>query len=72
MSDNIDLKEIFKAMEEINLLSETRKKKKEILILNKNVEVITKPRVSIEKDIPLETEELINQAEKQLNLIEEK
>ena len=56
-------------MEEINLLVKLEKEK-EILILDKRRGDI-KPRVSIEKDIPLETEELINQAEKQLNLIEE-
>jgi|TARA_B100001063_G_C16557236_1_gene449115 hypothetical protein len=72
MNDNTNIDEIFEAIEEINLLSETRKKNKEILILDKNAEIITKPRVSKEKKIPLETEELIKQAENQLNLIKEK
>ena len=72
MKDNTNLKGIFEAMEEINLISETRKKNKEILVLDKNAEIITKPSVSKEKNIPFETEELIKQAEKQLNLIKEK
>ena len=35
MADSTDLKDIFKAMEEIDLLSENRKKDKEVLILEK-------------------------------------
>tara|TARA_B100000963_G_C22477744_1_gene603197 strand:- start:81 stop:299 length:219 start_codon:yes stop_codon:yes gene_type:complete len=72
MNDNDDLKEIFEAMEEINLLSEKRKINKEILILDKNSEITTKTRFSKEKNIPFDTEELIKQAEKQLNLMKEK
>ena len=69
MNDNTDLKGIFDAIEEINLISEKRKKNKEVLILDKSIEINTKTRFSKEKNIPIETEELIKQAEKQLNLI---
>tara|TARA_B100001109_G_C18764357_1_gene427555 strand:- start:88 stop:306 length:219 start_codon:yes stop_codon:yes gene_type:complete len=69
MNDNTDLKDIFDAIEEINLISEKRKKNKEVLILDKSIEINTKTRFSEEKNIPIETEELIKQAEKQLNLI---
>ena len=40
MADSTDLYDIFKAMEEIDLLSENRKKDKEILILDKDQEVV--------------------------------
>ncbi len=70
--NNKNLKDIFKAMEEINLLGAKRKKKKDILILDKNNEIITKQGDLKEKKIPIETEELIKQAEKQLNIIKEK
>ena len=40
MADSTDLNGIFKAMEEIDLLSENRKKDKEILILDKDQEVV--------------------------------
>ena len=40
MADFTDLKDIFKAMEEIDLLSENRKKDKEVLILDKDQEVV--------------------------------
>ena len=69
MNDNTDLKGIFDAIEEINLISEKRKKNKEVLILDKSIEINTKTIFSEEKNIPIETEELIKQAEKQLNLI---
>ncbi len=72
MNEDTDLKDIFDAIEEINLIGEARKKKKEILILDKNAEIITKPRFSKEKNIPFETEELIKQAETQLKLIKQK
>ena len=60
MSKNTDLKDIFEAMEEINLLSERRKKNKEILILDKNQEIISKEKVIEEEKIPLTTEYKIN------------
>ena len=40
MIDTTDLNDIFKAMEEIDLLSENRKKDKEVLILDKDQEVV--------------------------------
>ena len=40
MADSTDLNDIFKAMGEIDLLSENRKKDKEILILDKDQEVV--------------------------------
>ena len=40
MADYTDLNDIFKAMEEIDLLSENRKKDKEVLILDKDQEVV--------------------------------
>ena len=40
MVDTTDLNDIFKAMEEIDLLSENRKKDKEVLILDKEQEVV--------------------------------
>ena len=40
MADSTDLHDIFKAMEEIDLLSENRKKDKEVLILDKDKEVV--------------------------------
>jgi len=72
MNDNIDLKDIFDAMDEINRLGENRKKNKEILTLNKNLYTAKKSRFSRDKNIPTETENLIKQAEKQLNSIKEK
>ena len=39
MSKSNDLDDIFRAMEEIDLLSEKRKKDKEVLILDKNQEI---------------------------------
>ncbi len=72
MNDSKDLKDIFEAMEEINNLSEKRRENKETLILDKSLEITTKSSLSKEKNIPIETEELIKQAEKQLNIIKEK
>ena len=40
MADSTDLNDIFKAMEEIDLLSENRKEDKEVLILDKDQEVV--------------------------------
>ena len=40
MADSTDLNDIFKAMEEIDLLSENRKNDKEVLILDKDQEVV--------------------------------
>ena len=64
MNDSKDLKDIFEAMEEINNLSEKRRENKETLILDKSLEITTKSSLSKEKNIPIETEELIKQAEK--------
>tara|TARA_B100000963_G_scaffold326338_1_gene313299 strand:- start:403 stop:624 length:222 start_codon:yes stop_codon:yes gene_type:complete len=72
MSKNTDLKDIFEAMEEINLLSERRKKNKEILILDKNQEIISKEKVIEEEKIPLTTEKIIQQAENYLKPIQKK
>jgi len=72
MSKNTDLKDIFEAMEEINLLSERRKKNKEILILDKNQEIISKEKVLEEEKIPLTTEKIIQQAENYLKPIQKK
>ena len=72
MSKNTDLKDIFEAMEEINLLSERRKKNKEILILAKNQEIISKEKVLEEEKIPLTTEKIIQQAENYLKPIQKK
>ena len=58
--------DIFKAMEEINLLSEKRKKDKEILILDKDQEVVPNTKLSKENSIPSDTEKLIQQAENYL------
>ena len=72
MNNNNDLKDIFDAMDEINKINENRKKNKEILLLDKNLYTTAKSRFSKEKNIPIETEKLIKQAEKQLNSIKEK
>ena len=40
MADSTDLNDIFKAMEKIDLLSENRKKDKEVVILDKDQEVV--------------------------------
>ena len=66
MNKSSDLEDIFKAMEEINTLSEKRKKDKEILILDKDQEVIPNIKLSKEDSIPLDTEKLIQQAENYL------
>ena len=66
MSKSDDLEDIFKAMEEIDLLSEKRKKDKEVLILDKDQEVDLKPKLSKEDSLPLDTEKLIQQAENYL------
>ena len=60
------IEDIFKAMEEIDLLSEKRKKDKEILILDKDQEVVPNTKLSKENSIPLDTEKLIQQAENYL------
>ena len=60
------IEDIFKAMEEIDLLSEKRKKDKEILILDKDQEVVPNTKLSKEDSIPLDTEKLIQQAENYL------
>ena len=66
MNKRKDLEDIFKAMDEIDLLSEKRKKDKEVLILDKDQEVVSNTKLSKEDSIPLDTEKLIQQAEKYL------
>ena len=66
MSKSDDLEDIFKAIEEIDLLSEKRKKDKEVLILDKDQEVVFNTKLSKEDSIPLDTEKLIQQAENYL------
>ena len=66
MADSTNLNDIFKAMEEIDLLSKKRKKDKEILILDKDQEVVSNTKLSKEDSIPLDTEKLIQQAENYL------
>ena len=66
MISSNDLDDIFKAMEEIDLLSEKRKKDKEVLILDKNQEIVSNTKLSKEDSIPLDTEKLIQQAENYL------
>ena len=72
MNKSNDLEDIFKAMEEINLLSEKRKKDKEVLILGKDQEVVSNTKLSKEDNIPLDTEKLIQQAEKYLRPVNKK
>ena len=69
-SNNLD--DIFKAMEEIDLLSENRKKEKEVLILDKEQEVSSNTKLSKEDNIPLDTEKLIQQAENYLRPVNKK
>ena len=66
MTKRNDLEDIFKAMDEIDLLSEKRKKDKEVLILDKDQEVVSSTKLSQEDSIPLDTEKLILQAENYL------
>ena len=66
MNKSNDLNDIFKAIEEIDLLSEKRKKDKEILILDKDQEVVPNTKISNEGSIPSDTEKLIQQAENYL------
>jgi len=66
MNNSNDLDDIFKAMEEIDLLSEKRKKNKEVLILDKDQEVVPNTKLSKENSIPSDTEKLIQQAENYL------
>ena len=66
------LDDIFKAMEEIDLLSEKRKKDKEVLLLNKDQEVAPNTKLSKEDSIPLDTEKLIQQAENYLRPVNKK
>jgi hypothetical protein len=72
MADSTNLNDIFKAMEEIDLLSEKRKKDKEVLILDKEQEVSSNANLSKEDSIPLDTEKLIQQAENYLRPINKK
>ena len=72
MADSTDLNDIFKAMEEIDLLSEKRKKEKEVLILDKEQEVPSNTKLSEVDSIPLDTEKLIQQAENYLRPINKK
>ena len=66
MNKSNELEDIFKAMEEIDLLREKRKKDKEVLILDKDQEVVSNTKLSKEDSIPLDTEKLIQQAENYL------
>jgi hypothetical protein len=72
MNKSNDLDDIFKAMEEIDLLSEKRKKDKEVLILDKEQEVSSITKLSKEDSIPLDTEKLIQQAENYLRPVNKK
>ena len=72
MADSTNLNDIFKAMEEIDLLSEKRKKDKEVLILDKEQEVSSDTKLSKEDSIPLDTEKLIQQAENYLRPVNKK
>ncbi len=72
MADSTNLNDIFKAMEEIDLLSEKRKKDKEVLILDKEQEVSSNTKFSKEDSIPLDTEKLIQQAENYLRPVNKK
>ena len=72
MADSTDLNDIFKAMEEIDLLSEKRKQEKEVLILDKEQEVFSNTKLSKEDSIPLDTEKLIQQAENYLRPVNKK
>ena len=72
MADSTSLNDIFKAMEEIDLLSEKRKKDKEVLILDKEQEVSSNTKLSKEDSIPLDTEKLIQQAENYLRPVNKK
>ena len=66
MNKSNDLDDIFRAMEEIDLLSEKRKKDKEVLILDKDQEVVPNTKLSKENSIPSDTEKFIQQAENYL------
>jgi len=72
MADSTNLNDIFKAMEEIDLLSEKRKKDKEVLILDKDQELVSNTKLSKEDSIPLDTEKLIQQAENYLRPVNKK
>ena len=72
MADSTDLNDIFKAMEEIDLLSEKRKKEKEVLILDKEQEISSNTKLSKKDSIPLDTEKLIQQAENYLRPVNKK
>ena len=72
MNKSNELDDIFKAMEEIDLLSEKRKKGKEVLILDKDQEVVPNTKLSQEDSIPLDTEKLIQQAENYLRPVTKK
>ena len=73
MNDSTNLKEIFEAIEGINLLNDARKKKK-VEQINSNNQSLTFKEDSINKKekIPQSTEEIIKQAEKQLTLLRKK
>ena len=72
MNKSNDLEDIFKAMEEIDLLSEKRKKEKEVLTLDKEQEVSSNTNLSKEDSIPLDTEKLIQHAENYLRPVNKK
>ena len=66
MNKSNDLDDIFRAIEEIDRLSEKRKKDKEVLILDKEQKVVSNTNLSKDDSIPLDTEKLIQQAENYL------
>ena len=72
MNKSNDLDDIFKAMEEINLLSEKRKKGKEVLLLDKDQEVVPNTKLSNDDSIPVDTEKLIQQADNYLRPVNKK
>ena len=72
MNKSNELDDIFKAMEEINLLSEKRKKGKEVLLLDKDQEVVPNTKLSNDDSIPVDTEKLIQQAENYLRPVNKK
>ena len=72
MNKSNELDDIFKAMEEIDLLSEKRKKGKEVLILDKDQEVVPNTKLSNDDSIPVDTEKLIQQAENYLRPVNKK
>ena len=68
MADSDNFKDIFAAIDEINLPKEKKKKKKLEESKSIDQEKVSKPKSPNKNEtIPLSTEQLIKQAEKQLN-----